>query len=118
MMGHVPRRDGHDAGPVGRSALERRYRDRPASWLLVSSRRARIMADGTGSWFAGVDWGSEKHQVCLLDAAGKGVGEREFRRGGAGLAALCDWLVSVAVEPGRVAVAIAVPHGPVVDALL
>jgi transposase len=76
------------------------------------------MADGTVSWFAGVDWGSQKHQVCLLDAAGQVVGEREFRHGGAGLTALCDWLVSVAGEPGRVAVAIEVPHGPVVDALL
>jgi len=76
------------------------------------------MADDTVSWFAGVDWGSERHQVCLLDATGKVVGEREVRHGGAGLAALCDWLVSIAGEPGRVAVAIEVPHGPVVDALL
>ena len=76
------------------------------------------MADGVVSWFAGVDWGSERHQVCLLDAAGQVVGERAFAHGGAGLAALCDWLVSVAGEPGRVAVAIEVPHGPVVDALL
>src|SRR3954466_14924094 len=76
------------------------------------------MADGTVSWFVGVDWGSERHQVCLLDAAGQVVGERAFRHSGAGLAALCDWLVSVAGEPSRVAVAIEVPHGPVVDALL
>src|SRR4051812_25195104 len=117
MMGHVPRRVGHDAGPVGSRAVERPYRDRPASWRLVSSG-GRIMADGTISWFAGVDWGSEKHQVCLLDAAGQVVGERAFRHDGAGLVALCDWLVSVAGEPSRVAVAIEVPHGPVVDALL
>jgi transposase len=76
------------------------------------------MSDGIVCWFAGIDWGSEKHQVCLLDAAGKVVGERAFRHGGAGLAALCDWLVSVAGDPGLVAVAIEVPHGPVVDALL
>src|SRR3712207_1055360 len=69
-------------------------------------------------WFAGVDWGSERHQVCLLDAAGAVVGERAFAHDGAGLAALCDWLVSVAGHPGAVAVAIEVPHGPVVDALL
>src|SRR3982751_3393977 len=118
VMGHVPRRVGHDAGPVGSRALDRPYRDRQASWRLVSSRRARIMSDGAVSWFAGVDWGSERHQVCLLDAAGQVVGERAFRHGGAGLTALCDWLVSVAGEPGRVAVAIEVPHGPVVDALL
>jgi transposase len=69
-------------------------------------------------WFAGVDWGSEKHQVCLLDDAGAVVGERAFRHDAAGLAALCDWLVSIAGDAGAVAVAIEVPHGPVVDALL
>jgi transposase len=69
-------------------------------------------------WFAGVDWGSEKHQVCLVDAAGAVVGERAFAHGGAGLAALCDWLLSPAGHPGTVAVAIEVPHGPVVDVLL
>jgi len=76
------------------------------------------MVDETTRWFAGVDWGSEQHHACLLDAAGKVVGERVFSHGGAGLAALCDWLVSVAGDPGSVAVAIEVPHGPVVDALL
>src|SRR3712207_2359964 len=76
------------------------------------------MTDGTRRWFAGVDWGSEKHQVCLLDAGGTVVGERAFAHDGAGLVALCDWLVSLAGGPGSVAVAIEVPHGPVVDALL
>src|SRR5829696_10255598 len=76
------------------------------------------MADETFRWFAGVDWGSAKHQVCLLDGAGKVLGERAFPHGGAGLAALCDWLVSIAGDAGAVAVAIEVPHGPVVDALL
>src|SRR5215213_1825890 len=76
------------------------------------------MTDVTTRWFAGVDWGSEQHQVCLLDDAGTVVGERAFRHDAAGLAALCDWLVSMAGHPGRVAVAIEVPHGPVVDALL
>jgi len=54
----------------------------------------------------------------MLDAAGKVVGEREFPHGGAGLAALCDRLASVSGDVGSVAVAIEVPHGPVVDALL
>ena len=76
------------------------------------------MADETIRWFAGIDWGSAKHQVCLLDEAGKVVGERAFAHGGAGLAALCEWVVSMAGDPGSIAVAIEVPHGPVVDALL
>ena len=76
------------------------------------------MAEVTIGWFAGVDWGSQQHQACMLDAAGKIVGERAFPHGGVGLAALCGWLVSMADDPGSVAVAIEVPHGPVVDALL
>src|SRR3954454_10934657 len=76
------------------------------------------MAEETLRWFAGIDCGSAKHQACLLDGAGTVVGERAFAHGGAGLAALCDWLVSMAGDPGSVAVALEVPHGPVVDALL
>lgn len=75
------------------------------------------MTDETICWFAGVDWGSEQHQVCILDGAGRVKGERAFSHDGAGLVALCDWLVSVAGSSGSVAVAIEVPHGPVVDAL-
>jgi transposase len=76
------------------------------------------MTDETRCWFAGVDWGSEQHQVCLLDVTGKVVGERAFAHDGAGLVAMCDWLVSLAGHPSTVAVAIEVPHGPVVDVLL
>ena len=76
------------------------------------------MTTVTRRWFAGVDWGTERHQVCLLDEAGTVVGERAFRHDGAGLVALCDWLMSVASNADTIAVAIEVPHGPVVDALL
>src|SRR4051812_39137219 len=86
--------------------------------MARATREDRTMADETIHWFAGVDWGSAKHQVCLLDGAGNVVGEREFAHGGAGLTALCEWVVSMAGDPGTVAVAIEVPHGPVVDAVL
>lgn len=69
-------------------------------------------------WFAGIDWGSERHQACLVDAQGHVVGEREFSHGGAGLADLCDWLVSICGAADTVAVGIEVPHGPVVDSLI
>ena len=45
-------------------------------------------------WFVGIDWASEQHQVCLLDANGHVVGERVFAHGGEGLAGLCAWLVA------------------------
>ncbi len=76
------------------------------------------MLQETFTWFAAVDWGSEKHQGCVLDARGRIAGEREFSHSGAGLAELCDWILSIAGDANGVAVAVEVPHGPVVDALL
>lgn len=76
------------------------------------------MTDDT-QWFAGVDWASQTHQVCLIDAGGKIIGERAFVHGGAGLSELCAWLLAMTgAEPTTTAVAIEVPHGPIVEALL
>ena len=70
-------------------------------------------------FFGGIDWASETHQVCLVAADGKTIGERAFAHGGAGLAEMCDWLVTTSgEEPPTVAVAIEAPHGPVVEILL
>jgi hypothetical protein len=76
------------------------------------------MVQEESAWFVGVDWGSEKHQTCILDGRGAIVEEREFSHGGTGLGALGDWVLSVAGAASAVAVAIEVPHGPVVDTLL
>jgi transposase len=76
------------------------------------------MAEGTIAWFVGVDWGSERHQACLLDAQGTVVREEGFSHSGKGLADLADWILSIAGIASAVAVAIEVPHGPVVDVLL
>ena len=76
------------------------------------------MAEETIGWFAAVDWGSEKHQTCVLDARGGVAGEREFPHSGAGLAELADWVLSITGEGSVVAIAVEVPHGPVVDVLL
>jgi transposase len=77
-----------------------------------------MMAEETFAWFVGVDWGSEKHQACILDRQGDIAGERSFPHSGAGLAELSDWLLSIAGAANAVAVAIEVPHGPVVDSLI
>jgi len=70
-------------------------------------------------WFAGVDWASEKHKVCLLNASGQVVGARDVDHSGTGLSELCDWLLAkTGAPPGQIAVAIETPHGPVVEALL
>ena len=46
------------------------------------------------SWFAGVDWASQKHDVWLADASGKRLGKRTFEHSGEGLAQMCDWLIA------------------------
>ncbi len=70
-------------------------------------------------WFAGVDWGSQRHHVCVLDAEGKVLGERAFEHGGAGLSAMADWLLSLtAGQAGEVGVALETPRGPVVESLM
>lgn len=70
-------------------------------------------------WFVGIDWATQSHSVCLLDAEGRRVGEREFAHGGAGLTELRDWLREKSkAAPGQIAVAIETPHGPVVEMLL
>jgi transposase len=76
------------------------------------------MEQETITWFAAVDWGSEKHQGCILDSQGGIAGERVFSHSGAGLAELCDWVLSIAGSASVVAIAVEMPHGPVVDVLL
>src|SRR5215472_17910554 len=71
------------------------------------------------TWFVGIDWASQSHQVCLVNARGEGLAERAVAHGGAGIAELCDWLLArTAARAEAIAVAIEVPHGPVVEALL
>jgi hypothetical protein len=72
----------------------------------------------TFTWFAAIDWGTERHQACVLDARGSIAGERVFSHDGASLALLCDWILSIAGSATVVAVGVEVPHGPVVDSLL
>ena len=69
-------------------------------------------------WFAGIDWGSERHQVCILNCSGEIVAEHNFPHTGNGLAEMGRWLANFTAEARNMAVAIEVPHGPVVDLLL
>ena len=70
-------------------------------------------------FFAGIDWGSETHYVCVVDSDGKTVGQRSFQHSGTGLAEMTDWLLAaINAQPHDVGVAIEVPHGPVVEALM
>ena len=70
-------------------------------------------------WFVGIDWGSQQHQVCVLDRDRRLVGERTVDHDGASLAQLAAWLWTVSAgHPQRVAVAIEVPRGAIVEGLV
>jgi hypothetical protein len=71
------------------------------------------------NWFVGVDWASETHQVRLSDAKGRKNGEKTFAHGGAGLADMAEWILSLTkTSADQVFVAIEVPHGPVIESLM
>lgn len=69
-------------------------------------------------FYIGIDWGTETHQVWVSDAGGRRVDEQVIAHSGPGLAGLVAHLRRVGGEPHRMAVAIEVPRGAVVDALL
>ena len=77
------------------------------------------MTETVYALYVGIDWGTATHQVSVLDAQRVPLGERAIAHEGAALQALTEWLTLLADgEPARVAVALEVPRGAVVDTLL
>jgi transposase len=68
-------------------------------------------------WHVGIDWATQHHQVCVVDVTGRQVEQGQVPHSGAGLMGLVEHLASLG-DPARVAVAIEVPRGAIVDALL
>ena len=69
-------------------------------------------------FFAGIDWGKNSHQVCVVDREGSPVGEKSFRHSGTGLFEMTRWIQEVSGSDScDMAVAIEVNHGPVVESL-
>jgi transposase len=70
-------------------------------------------------WFVGIDWATEKHQICVLNLAGDVVNEWVVPHTGEGIAGLCTELLDLSgSQVEGVHVAIEVPHGAVVEMLL
>jgi transposase len=69
--------------------------------------------------FVGIDWGSETHQVCVMDAQRRVLREAAFAHSGKGLDELVETVLALADgQSGRVAAAIEVPRGAIVETLL
>jgi transposase len=71
------------------------------------------------SIFVGIDWGSEQHQVCVLDPRRKVLLEAALGHSGSALEELAQTLLRLGSnDAGRIAVAIEVPRGAIVETLL
>src|SRR5580658_83560 len=69
--------------------------------------------------FVGIDWGSERHRVCVIDPSGAIIDRRWAEHSGSSLSELTGWLrQSFPGAAGDIAVAIELPRGPVVEALM
>ncbi|MGH2885471.1 MAG: IS110 family transposase [Solirubrobacteraceae bacterium] len=69
------------------------------------------MSDGR---FAGVDWASEEHAVCVVDERGRIAEGRRYRHNEPGIRALCARLVRLQVN----LVALERPDGLLIERLL
>jgi transposase len=69
---------------------------------------------GEGDTFAGIDWASQEHAVCVNDSDGRIIEGRRYRHDEHGLRALCDRLI----ELGVLLVAVERPDGLLIERLL
>jgi transposase len=70
-------------------------------------------------WFVGIDWGSEVHELCLLDRQGHLCGTRTVAHTAVAVHAAVQWVreqTGVAAE--AIAVGIETPRGALVDTLI
>ena len=68
--------------------------------------------------FVGIDWGTQTHAICVMGSAGEVIAEREVEHRGDAVLALAGWLAGLGGGASRSAVAIEVPRGALVEALL
>jgi transposase len=69
--------------------------------------------------FVGIDWAKEAHEVTVVEADGKILGRRSVEHGGAPIGEFIAWLLALAGgQPERIAVAIEMPRGALVEMLL
>ncbi len=73
----------------------------------------------TFRWFLGIDWGSETHEFCLVDATGRLCGMRSVVHGAAAVHDAVQWVQQQTGEaPAQIAVGLETRWGVLVDTLL
>jgi transposase/transposase IS116/IS110/IS902 family protein len=71
------------------------------------------------TWFVGIDWARERHQVCIVNREGRLVAQQQIEHTAAALQGFVEQLLTRADgDPTRIAIAIEVPRGAVVELLV
>lgn len=84
----------------------------------VADRKGGTVSN-TFDWFLGVDWGSETHQFCLVDARGDQILQRSVTHSADAVREALDWaLRETGATTGAIAVGLEVPRGALVDTFL
>jgi transposase len=90
--------------------------------LTARSTRAREKGDHVADefeWFMGIDWGSEVHAVCLLDATGRSRGTRTVAHTAVAVHEALSWVCEqTGAGPAAIAVGIETPRGALVDTVI
>jgi transposase len=87
--------------------------------LTARSSEKGVRVSDTFDWFLGIDWGSEAHELCLLDAAGQIRGTRTVAHTAAAVHDAVPWVrEQTGAVPAAIAVAIETPRGVLVDTLI
>jgi transposase len=94
--------------------LQSAISERPPRYLAAGDSQCRTKEALMQERFAGLDWASEEHAVCVVDADGRIVEGRRYRHDERGIRALCARLL----ELGVVLVAIERPDGLLIERLL
>jgi len=105
-------RDGHPVGSCATSAS--------TGVIAITARRtAEEAAVENVQWFVGIDWGPRAHDVCIVDATGRVCEQRQVEHTATALAAFVDAVIARAEgQPERVAVALEVPRGALVELMI
>lgn len=86
---------------------------------MAEPPQQEMLMEQAFEWFVGIDWGSDAHQVCVLDHAGRTRWERQVTHRADEVHAFVAWLVKeTACDPSRIAIAIETPRGALVDTLI
>ncbi len=71
------------------------------------------------AWYVGIDWGTEEHQLCLLDASGQVCEERSVAHTAIAVHEALQWIRErTGVTPDAVAVGLERPSGVLVDTMI